>query len=201
MGDVRNAGADLAAPRDGAFDGASDAVAAQQAVATAQQELDAKPSRRSRNSKPARRPRPTPISIPDASLEPLAPAATVDRVKQAEKDFADAAGDISDDTLLSEASEPFHSAAVGLELAWMSLFIDAGCATDAQVEAANDAVTDFVKALQKDLKDAGFYKGDVDGIYGPQTVQRHRGPAEGRPTFRSQEPSTGQRSTPCTTLW
>jgi peptidoglycan hydrolase-like protein with peptidoglycan-binding domain len=32
-------------------------------------------------------------------------------------------------------------------------------------------VRDYTKALQQDLADAGYFEGDVDGVYGPETVE------------------------------
>jgi peptidoglycan hydrolase-like protein with peptidoglycan-binding domain len=32
-------------------------------------------------------------------------------------------------------------------------------------------VRDYTVALQQDLADAGYYKGEVDGVYGPETVE------------------------------
>ena len=53
----------------------------------------------------------------------------------------------------------------------MSLFVDGGCATDEQVANADKALGTYVLSLQQDLADAGYYKGEIDGIYGPQTTQ------------------------------
>jgi murein L,D-transpeptidase YcbB/YkuD len=101
----------------------------------------------------------------------LAPAASVDLVNQAEKDFANTQAGITAQTPLREASEQFRSAAVGLELAWLHLFVDTGCATDDQLEQADQVLSAFTIALQQDLKDAGYYDDDVDGIYGPNTTK------------------------------
>jgi uncharacterized surface protein with fasciclin (FAS1) repeats len=54
-------------------------------------------------------------------------------------------------------------------VAWVRLFADAGCIDD---EAqAKQWVSDYVTALQTDLRTAGFYAGDIDGIYGPLTIE------------------------------
>jgi murein L,D-transpeptidase YcbB/YkuD len=100
----------------------------------------------------------------------LAPSATVDRVQQAESQLKTAQQGITDETPLSVASQQFNSAVVALEMAWLHLFSDAGCLTDEQQVQAEAAVRDYTKALQKSLKEAGYYKGDVDGVYGPETV-------------------------------
>jgi len=54
---------------------------------------------------------------------------------------------------------------------------DAAAAAQQQVAAAEKeladaeaAVHDYTAALQKSLTDAGYYKGEVDGVYGPETV-------------------------------
>jgi murein L,D-transpeptidase YcbB/YkuD len=166
VGDVRVAGADLVEPREAAFDGAEAAVEAQQSLEVAEQELVAAraalESAQTGSDAPA-----DPAAEPSTSL-PLAPAATVDRVQQAESEFAAAQGAITDQTPLSDASEQFNSAAVALEMAWLKLFADTGCITDEQ--QAQAAVIAYTTALQQDLADAGYYAGGVDGIYGPATV-------------------------------
>jgi peptidoglycan hydrolase-like protein with peptidoglycan-binding domain len=95
---------------------------------------------------------------------------TVTRVQQAESEFATAQGGISDDTPLRQAAQQFNAAAVALEMAWLQLYAEAGCLTDAQQEKAVQSVHDYTKALQQDLSDAGYYTGKVDGVYGPTTV-------------------------------
>jgi len=170
VGDVQDAGSDLVAPRNDAFDGAQEALDAQQAVLAAEQELaDAQTTLARLEAGVSGAP--SPVASPNPTLSPLAPAASVDRVKQAEADFSDTVAGITAQTPLREASEQFHSAAVGLELAWLRLFVDAGCATDEQLEHADQTLSAFTMALQQDLRDAGYYKGDVDGIYGPKTTQ------------------------------
>ena len=77
---------------------------------------------------------------------------------------------MTDETPLTDASEQFNSAAVALELAWLRLFVDAGCLPDEQKQQAEAAVSAYTTALQQDLADAGYYGGAVDGVYGPVTV-------------------------------
>ena len=122
---------------------------------------------------------------------PLAPTASVDRVKQAESEFADAQGAITDDTPLTDAAELYNSAAVALEMAWLRLFADAGCLSDDQEQQAVAAVTAYTTALQQQLADAGFYAGTVDGVYGPQTVAGRAGSAEGERTARNRDGRQG----------
>ncbi|GAA5203353.1 peptidoglycan-binding protein [Microbacterium jejuense] len=169
VGDVREAGADLAAPRDDAFDGAQAAIDARQQVAVAQAELaDAQAALEQAKAGPsasattAATPQPTPADV--------VPDAVVERVEQAESDFADAQGAITDDTALADASEQFNSAVVALEFSWLQLYADAGCLADDQVLQAQQAVSAYTSALQQNLADAGYYAGTVDGIYGPETV-------------------------------
>ncbi len=69
------------------------------------------------------------------------------------------------------ASQQFNAAAVALEMSWLRLFADAGCLTDEQQKQAEAAVQDYTTTLQKSLRDAGYYKGEVDGVYGPATVE------------------------------
>ena len=93
---------------------------------------------------------------------------SIEAVEEAEDAFA-AASDIDETTPVVEAGVQFTSAAYQLEVAWVRLFADAGCIDD---EAqAKQWVSDYVTALQNDLKAAGFYTGDVDGIYGPMTIE------------------------------
>ena len=69
-----------------------------------------------------------------------------------------------------QASQQFNAAVVALEMAWLQLFADAGCLTDEQQKQAVAAVHDYTVALQTSLRDAGYYSGEVDGVYGPATV-------------------------------
>lgn len=166
VGDVRTAGADLVEPQQDALAGAEAALEAREAVVDAQQELvEAQAALAAAQ--------PTVSAAPTAapSPPPGVPEASVARVQQAEEDFASAVSSISDDTALSEASERFNAAVVALELSWLRLFIDAGCVSDEQAATAAAAVAAYTAALQQDLADAGFFSGEIDGVYGPSTVQ------------------------------
>ena len=169
VGDVREAGEDLAAPRDDAFEGAEAAIDAQQQVATAEQELieaqEALAQAQAGESAP-----PGLADAPQPTATPLAPAATVERVTQAESEFAAAQGAITDDTPLADASEQFNSAVVALEFAWLRLFAEAGCISEENTLQAQAAVIAYTTALQQDLAAAGYYGGAIDGLYGPETV-------------------------------
>ncbi|MDL9978385.1 peptidoglycan-binding domain-containing protein [Microbacterium sp. ASV49] len=172
VGDVKTAGKDLAAPQGNALDGAEAALKAQQDLAAAQQDL-AKAKARLAHAESGSTESPAPAE-PAPSLTPLAPAASVNRVKQAEADFADAQKSISDQTSLKDASETFNAAVVALEMSWLKLYADAGCLTDAQAKQAATSVAAYTSALQQDLATAGFYTGPIDGIYGPMTVDAVR---------------------------
>jgi murein L,D-transpeptidase YcbB/YkuD len=169
VGDVRAAGADLAEPGDDAFSGAEAAVEAQEDLVVAQQELA--DARAALAAAQAASGSPMPEATTPPSPAPLAPAASVDRVTQAETEFATAQSAVTDETTLVDASEQFNSAAVALELAWMRLFVDAGCITDEQEKQAVGAVIAYTTALQQQLAETGYYTGEVDGVYGPLTVQ------------------------------
>lgn len=169
VGDVKVAGADLAKPRDNAFDGADAAVAANEQLTVARQELaDAQTALAEAQEGPDGTPSAAPVEQPTSA--PLVPPATVERVEQAEAEFETAQDAVTDDTPLAFASEQFNSAAVALEVAWLRLFTDAGCFSDEQKQQAIAAVSAYTAALQQSLTDAGYYSGTVDGVYGPETV-------------------------------
>ena len=170
VGDVNDAGTDLAEPREEAIGKAEAAVAAQQEVVTAEQELaEARAALKTAKSG-STGPQSTDSSSASPSATPLAPAETVNRVKQADSEFTAAQEGISAKTPIDQASQQFNAAAVALEMSWMRLLADTGCLTDEQQKQAQSAVRDYTVALQKSLAEAGYYKGDVDGVYGPATV-------------------------------
>jgi murein L,D-transpeptidase YcbB/YkuD len=161
VGDVTEAGADLADPRADVIASAQDVQTAKQAVTTAEQELaDAQAALSSASASPKASP----------SATPLVAASTVDRVKQADADFTAAQQGVSAKSPLKDAAETFNSAAVALEMAWLRLVEEAGCLTDEQHQQAKAAARDYTLALQKSLAEADYYQGDVDGVYGPTTV-------------------------------
>ena len=168
VGDVKVAGTDLEQPHEDALASAEAAVEAQQGVEKAKQELTAAQvalaTAKSTGSSSPSAPAGT------SSPKPLAPAATVNRVKQAESEFTTVSQGVTDGTLLSQASQQFNAAAVALEMSWLRLFADAGCLTDQQQVQAESAVREYTTALQQELRDAGYYHGEVDGVYGPATV-------------------------------
>ena len=174
VGDVKSAGQDLSAPRQTTVDAADAAVKAQQQVSVAEQELaEAKTSLQVAQSQaagtaPATTPTPTTTTTTPA---PLAPAATTNRVKQADAEFQAAMAGITPETPLVEAAQRFNAAVVALEMSWLALFADAGCLSDPQQEQAQAAVHDYTAALQSALAEAGYFPGEVDGVYGPSTVE------------------------------
>ena len=171
VGDVKDAGADLTKPRTETVDAGEAAVSAQETVATAEADLAAaQAALAAAEAAAAGETPPDPEATDDPGEEPTDPPATVARVQQAETEFATAQAGITDRTPLVAAAEQFNAAAVALEMAWLQLFAESGCLSDAQQEQAADAVHDYTAALQQDLADAGYYEGKVDGVYGPETV-------------------------------
>jgi murein L,D-transpeptidase YcbB/YkuD len=168
VGDVKDAGSDLEDPQDEVTAAGEAAVEAHEAVIDAEQELaDAQAAlvaAQSTGSGAASTPAGT------VSPTPLVPAATVSRVQEAESEFSAAQEGITDETPLVQASQQFNAAAVALEIAWLRLFADAGCLTDEQQAQAVAAVSAYTTTLQTSLRDAGYYEGEVDGVYGPATV-------------------------------
>jgi peptidoglycan hydrolase-like protein with peptidoglycan-binding domain len=173
VGDVKAAGRDLEQPREDVTSAAEAAVSAQEAVVQAEQELAQARARASGAGTSSGASSPT-TATPSATAsaspsEPVAPA-SVSRVQQAESDFATAQKGITDQTPLRQAAQQFNAAAVALEMSWLALFADAGCLTEESQQTAQKAVHDYTAALQQQLAAAGYYTGNVDGVYGPSTV-------------------------------
>lgn len=168
VGDVRTAGEDLAAPADDAVASAQAAVDARNAVSAAEEDLaTAKDAlAEAKGNKPPDQP-----SSAATTLVPQPAEATVNRIKQAEADLAAAVEGISDETPLAQASQQLNSAAVAVELSWLRLFAEVGCLDSEQEQQAQEAVSAYTSALQTSLTEAGYYTGEVDGIYGPATVE------------------------------
>jgi len=167
VGDVRDAGTDLAKPADEVADSADAAVAARDDVTVAEQDLaDAKATLAEAKGT-------TPSATPTSKatkLVPTAPPASVNRVEQAKAELDSAVEGINDTTPLAQASEQLNAAAVALEMSWLSLLSDVGCLTEEQQAAAAQAVSDYTTTLQQSLALAGYYTATVDGVYGPATV-------------------------------
>jgi peptidoglycan hydrolase-like protein with peptidoglycan-binding domain len=168
VGDVETAGGDLAEPGDTVKSSAEEVVSAADELRHANQELTDAETALAAAQSPTTGPVPTATTITAA---PLAPEATVQRVERAESEFADVAAGITDQTPLTEATEQLNSAAFALEVAWLELFVDAGCLTNEQQQEALAAVTDYTSGLQAALNATGYYSGDIDGVYGPLTVE------------------------------
>ena len=167
VGDVREAGADLARPADEVSDSADAAVAARDAVTAAEKELiDAKA-----DLADAKGTTPTPAPSSKATkIVPSAPPASLNRVEQAQAELETAVQGINDKTPLVQASQQLNAAAVALEMSWLKLLSEVGCLTDEQQAKAADAVSDYTSTLQQSLALVGYYTATVDGVYGPATV-------------------------------
>jgi murein L,D-transpeptidase YcbB/YkuD len=171
VGDVKNAGRDLASPREETLRAADDAVGAQATVVQAEQDLADAEAALAAGQASVTGGTPTASETSAApSAAPSPPPATIARVQQAEDELASAQEGIADQTPLAEAAEQFNAAAVALEFAWLQLFASSGCLTSEQEAQAAAAVSGYTLALQQSLSDAGYYTGAIDGVYGPQTV-------------------------------
>ncbi|MEU4162021.1 peptidoglycan-binding domain-containing protein [Actinoplanes sp. NPDC026670] len=158
VGDVKDAGADLAEPRGDVADAAEKVARARDAVAVAEKDLTE--ARAGASLTPAASPLNTP------SIQASVSGAAISRVRQADADFTAAQQGITDKTPLRQASEQFNAAAVALEMSWLSLLTEGGCLTEDQRGRARD----YTLAVQKSLAQAGYYTKEVDGVYGPTTV-------------------------------
>lgn len=168
VGDVQEAGTDLAAPGEDVAGSAEDAVAAREDVVQAEQDVaEAKAALAEAKGKTPKPPATSSATV----LVPEAPPASADRVQQAQADLDAAVEGISDQTPLVQAAEQVNAAAVALEMSWLRLFSEVGCLTDEQQERAAVAARDYTTALQQSLAQAGHYTGEVDGVYGPATVK------------------------------
>ena len=171
VGDVKDAGSDLAEPANDAQQAATAVVESREAVAQAEQGLaEAQAALATAQASAAGTTPSAPPSSPTPSPPPTATPAIVTRVQEAEAEFAAAQAGITDSTPLAQASEQFNAAAVALQMAWLQLIGDSGCLTDAQQEKAAVAVEAYTTTLQQALADGGYYEGEVDGVYGPETV-------------------------------
>ncbi len=109
---------------------------------------------------------------PDAAVDiVLVDPESIEVVEEAEAAFDDAVAGIDQRTLVTEAGVSFTSAAYALQVAWTRLFVDAGCLDEEGLANASQWVSDYVTAVQTDLATAGYYTGEIDGIYGPETIE------------------------------
>ena len=171
VGDAREAGADLAEPGEDLAAGAESAVAAREDVVTAEEDLVQ--AQAALAEARGTSPKPTPTSTATV-LVPEVPPASADRVRQAQADLDAAVDGISDQTPLEQAGQQLNAAAVALEMSWLRLFSEVGCLTDEQQAQAATAVRDYTATLQESLALAGHYTDEVDGVYGPATVEAVR---------------------------
>lgn len=171
VGDVREAGADLADPARDLTAAVEEAVAAREDVVAAEEDVaQAKAAlAEAKGTSPA----PTPTSGATV-LVPEVPPASADRARQAQADLDAAVEGISDQTPLEQAGQQLNAAAVALEMTWLRIFSEVGCLTDEQQTRATEAVRDYTSALQESLALTGHYGDEVDGVYGPATVEAVR---------------------------
>jgi peptidoglycan hydrolase-like protein with peptidoglycan-binding domain len=170
VGDVNTAGDDLVAPRETVAASAASVEPARDAVAAAEQELvDAQAALADEIAIASSLP--TSTTTPESTTTTtLVPAATIDRVQKAEDDLAKVSAGITDVTPLAEATAEYNSAAFALQIAWMKLLSDGGCLSDEQQANAVAQVTAYTANLQTQLQQISYYAGEIDGIYGPETV-------------------------------
>jgi peptidoglycan hydrolase-like protein with peptidoglycan-binding domain len=169
VGDVKTAGSDLVAPRESVTSAADAVVTAKTDVANADKELtDAQNALSEAKATASSLPVPSTASPPTTTT--LVAQATINHVQQAEADLAKTSGGITDSTPLTQATVEYNAAALELEEAWLQLLNEAGCLSDQQQADAATQLFAYTTALQTDLQTAGYYKGPIDGIYGPQTV-------------------------------
>jgi peptidoglycan hydrolase-like protein with peptidoglycan-binding domain len=154
VGDITTAGADLEEPEAAVRSSADALVEARDRVAAAEQELAGAEAALAEAESGTSAP---PAEAPTTTT--LVPPATVDRVEEAHEDLAAAFEGVSEATPVREATEQVNSAAFALQVASLRLLAD-----------AVQAVVDYTTALQTSLTTAGYYEGEIDGIYGPETV-------------------------------
>lgn len=151
VGDLKGATEEAKRAADAADASKDDLIAALEAAAEGDADTGGDPSTTSTTLVAA--------EVAEAHLQALTEAQTA---------ATDAIGQISDDTLLSDASATVRDAAFTLQVAWISLYSDAGCLTDDAPGA--QALHDYVVGLQTDLAAIGLYTGPIDGIYSPETI-------------------------------
>jgi peptidoglycan hydrolase-like protein with peptidoglycan-binding domain len=171
VGDVKTNGADLEKPQSAVTTSASAVTAANDALAKANSELASAEAElaAAKAAASSLTVAPTSSTTTSTTAPPVSPE-TVDRVNQAQSELTAAFKGVTDQTSLQQATVQVNSAAVALEVAWLQLFNEAGCLTGAQQQQAATKVHDYTVALQTDLKTAGYYTGNVDGVYGPTTA-------------------------------
>ncbi len=168
VGDVTTAGADLEEPRDAVTSSADDVREARDDRAEAEQQVaDAEIALAEAQAGTTA----PPAESTTTTTEPVVPDEAVDRVEQAEADLSAAFEGVDESTPLSEATQQVNAAAVSVEVAWMQLFATAGCLSEEEQHETVTAVADYTRALQSALTTAGYLEGEIDGVYGPATVE------------------------------
>jgi peptidoglycan hydrolase-like protein with peptidoglycan-binding domain len=183
VGDVQDAGADLVEPRQAVQTAAEEVLARRDEVAAAEAELaaaqaDLAAAQAAAEAEAAGEDAAgdtttsttTTTAPTTTTTEPLVPSEVLERVEQAEADLQSAAEAIDESTPVVEAAESFNAAALALQVASLQLLDAAGCIEDDERSHALGLLQDYTIALQTSLRDAGFYGGEIDGIYGPETV-------------------------------
>ena len=167
-GDLQQSRADAGSSADAAIEARGQLDAANNELTAAAAELDA--ARAAEASESTDADPPASETVTTAPTPPPVPEDVVNRVEQAETEFAETAESVDDTTPLTEAAVRFVSASFAVQVAWLQLFVNAGCIDDEQRAQAITAVVDYTAALQTALQVAGYYTGEIDGIYGPGTV-------------------------------
>ena len=169
VGDVRSNGTDLENPRSTVTTSANAVVTARDNLAAANKELaDAQNALAQAQASASSVTVAT--TVAPATTTTLVATTTVDRVKKAESDLTAAFSGVTDQTPLTQATTQINSAAVALEMAWLQLFNQAGCLTAEDQQKAATAIHDYTVALQTNLHTAGYFTGQIDGVYGPDTA-------------------------------
>src|SRR4051812_11467331 len=158
VGDVKTLGADLEKPRastenaaDAVRDGRKTLATANQDLVDAQSALAAAQSSAAATAASAGSAPPStskPHTATTATTTPPVPAASIDRVTNAESDLEAASKGITDETPLTQAAATYNAAAFALEVAWLGVFADAGCLTDQQLASATAAIREYTVSLQ-----------------------------------------------------
>ncbi len=168
VGDVTTAGADLEQPREAVTSSADEVRQARADRAEAEQHLaDAQVALAEAQTGTTG----PPADDTTTTTEPVVPDEAVARVERAEADLSAAFEGVDESTPLAEATQQVNAAAVSVEVAWMQLFATAGCLSDENQQELVTAVADYTRALQSALTTAGYHDGEIDGVYGPATVE------------------------------
>ena len=168
VGDVTTAGAALVEPRDAVTSSADEVrQATDDRAEAAQQVADAEVALAEAQTGTTG----PPADEATTTTELIVPDDAVERVERAEASLSAAFEGVDESTPLSEATQEVNAAAVSVEVAWMQLFATAGCLSDEEQHEAVIAVADYTRTLQSSLTTAGHYDGEIDGVYGPATVE------------------------------